>query len=70
MPELDFEARWKSFHAVKQALEDKMRGGRKHLRALLVDRVLLQHQVGKTKSYDHLETCIWLIMTLYIRTIM
>ncbi|KAL4238306.1 Proteasome activator complex subunit 4 [Mactra antiquata] len=43
--ESEFEAHWKSLHAVKNALEDKMRGGKKHLRAILIDRVLLQHQL-------------------------
>ncbi|XP_052767290.1 proteasome activator complex subunit 4A-like [Mya arenaria] len=50
--EMDFENRWKSFHAVKRALEDKMRGGKKHLRALLVDRVLLQHQMRCLQKTD------------------
>lgn len=41
----DFDARWKSLHSVKEALEDKMRDRRKHIRALLVDRVVLQHEM-------------------------
>lgn len=47
----DFDARWKNFHIVKSALEDKMRGGKKHIRTLLVDRVQLQselRQLNKT----------------------
>ncbi|XP_060589859.1 proteasome activator complex subunit 4B-like [Ruditapes philippinarum] len=52
IPEGEFDARWKSFHAVKKALEDKLRGGKNHLRAILVDRVLLQHQMRCLQKTD------------------
>lgn len=51
--ESDFDLRWKSFHTVKKALEDKMRGGKRHLRALLVDRALLQHQIRSLQKTNH-----------------
>ncbi|XP_062621766.1 LOW QUALITY PROTEIN: proteasome activator complex subunit 4B-like [Saccostrea cucullata] len=53
----DFDARWKSLHSVKDALEDKMRDRRKHIRALLVDRVVLQQEMrmlyGLSGYTDH-----------------
>ncbi|XP_022243744.1 proteasome activator complex subunit 4-like [Limulus polyphemus] len=41
----EFDTRWKSFHVVKKALENKLVGSKQHIRALLVDRTLLQHEV-------------------------
>ncbi|XP_060063003.1 proteasome activator complex subunit 4-like [Ylistrum balloti] len=41
----DFDKRWKSFHSVKQALEDQMRTKKRHIRAILVDRVQLQQEL-------------------------
>lgn len=40
----DYDNRSKSYHAVKRALENKLIGNRKQIRALLIDRVLLQHE--------------------------
>ncbi|KAI1295461.1 Proteasome activator complex subunit 4 [Halotydeus destructor] len=41
----EFDVRWKSFHRVKRALENKLIGSKQHIRALLVDRVILQHEL-------------------------
>lgn len=41
----EFDLRWKSFHRVKRALENKLVGSKQHIRALLVDRLVLQHEV-------------------------
>lgn len=41
----DFDTRWKNFHLVKNVLEDKLAGHKTNVRALLVDRVLLQHEL-------------------------
>lgn len=46
----DFDKRWKSFHAVKQALEDQMRDKKRHIRAILVDRVQLQQELRMLNS--------------------
>ncbi|XP_014668208.1 PREDICTED: proteasome activator complex subunit 4-like [Priapulus caudatus] len=40
----DFDTRWKSFHIVKKAMENKLMGNKRHIRALLIDRVVLQHE--------------------------
>ena len=40
----DHEARLKSYHIVRKALENRLVGGRRQIRALLVDRALLQHE--------------------------
>ncbi|KAL5009261.1 hypothetical protein ScPMuIL_014842 [Solemya velum] len=53
---VDFDGRWKSFHMVKAALEDKVRGGKKHIRALLVDRIVLQHELRILNSNDRVFT--------------
>ncbi|GLH02190.1 Proteasome activator complex subunit 4 [Gryllus bimaculatus] len=42
---LAFEARWKRFRIVKRILENKLVGEKRHLRALLIDRAVLQHEV-------------------------
>jgi len=42
----DFEARWKSFHVVKQALANPLSPSKHvHIRALLIDRMQLQHEI-------------------------
>lgn len=41
----DFETRWKGFHVVKKVLENKLIGRKQHIRALLVDRIFLQHEM-------------------------
>ncbi|CAL8307041.1 unnamed protein product [Boreogadus saida] len=41
----DFESRWKSFTLVKKSMENRLHGKKRHIRALLIDRVLLQHQM-------------------------
>lgn len=40
-----FESRWKRFRIVKRILENKLVGEKRHLRALLIDRALLQHEI-------------------------
>lgn len=39
-----YEGHWKNFRMVKKVLEDKLVGQKRHLRALLIDRTLLQHE--------------------------
>ncbi|GAB1609586.1 proteasome activator complex subunit 4-like [Argonauta hians] len=41
----DFDLRWKNLHSVKDALSMKLGGYKSHVRALLIDRVLLQHEL-------------------------
>ncbi|XP_078000645.1 proteasome activator complex subunit 4-like [Glandiceps talaboti] len=41
----EFDARMKAFILLKKAMEDKLRGKKQHIRALFVDRSLLQHEM-------------------------
>ncbi|XP_031565856.1 proteasome activator complex subunit 4-like [Actinia tenebrosa] len=41
----EFDVRWRSAGAVKRAMEDKLSGKKKHVRALLIERVQLQHEM-------------------------
>ncbi|XP_032233646.1 proteasome activator complex subunit 4 isoform X2 [Nematostella vectensis] len=41
----EFDLRWRSAGAVKRAMEDKLTGKKKHVRALLIERVQLQHEM-------------------------
>ncbi|XP_053495926.1 proteasome activator complex subunit 4B isoform X1 [Ictalurus furcatus] len=43
----EFDSRWKSFTLVKKSMENRLHGKKQHIRALLVDRVLLQHEMRK-----------------------
>ncbi|CAL1599788.1 unnamed protein product [Knipowitschia caucasica] len=43
----EFDSRWKSFTLVKKSMENRLLGKKKHIRALLIDRVLLQHEMRK-----------------------
>ncbi|XP_038138502.1 proteasome activator complex subunit 4B [Cyprinodon tularosa] len=43
----DFDSRWKSFTLVKKSMENRLLGKKQHIRALLIDRVLLQHEMRK-----------------------
>ncbi|VDI21300.1 proteasome activator subunit 4 [Mytilus galloprovincialis] len=52
----DFDSRWKSFHAVKMALQDDLRKGKRHIRALLVDRVQLQQEMRLLYSCERIFT--------------
>lgn len=45
MTKSDFDTRWKSFHMVKRALENKLVGMKKHIRPLILDRIMLQHEL-------------------------
>lgn len=40
-----YEGHWKNFRMVKKVLEDKLVGQKRHLRALLIDRAMLQHEL-------------------------
>ncbi len=40
----DYDARMKSYQMVRRALENRLVGGRRQIRALMVDRALLQHE--------------------------
>jgi proteasome activator subunit 4 len=39
-----YEVHWRNFRMVKKVLEDKLVGQKQHLRALLIDRTMLQHE--------------------------
>uniref|UniRef100_A0AAR2INB5 Proteasome activator Blm10 mid region domain-containing protein n=1 Tax=Pygocentrus nattereri TaxID=42514 RepID=A0AAR2INB5_PYGNA len=41
----EFESRWKSFSLVKKSMENRLHGSKQHIRALLIDRVMLQHEL-------------------------
>ncbi|TSK14769.1 Proteasome activator complex subunit 4B [Bagarius yarrelli] len=43
----EFDSRWKSFNLVKKSMENRLHGKKQHIRALLIDRVLLQHEMRK-----------------------
>ncbi|XP_061787911.1 proteasome activator complex subunit 4B-like [Nerophis lumbriciformis] len=43
----EFDSRWKNFTLVKKSMENRLHGNKQHIRALLVDRVLLQHEMRK-----------------------
>lgn len=43
----EFDSRWKSFKLVKKSMENRLHGKKQHIRALLIDRVLLQHEMRK-----------------------
>ncbi|XP_034049345.1 proteasome activator complex subunit 4B-like [Thalassophryne amazonica] len=46
----EFDSRWKSFTLVKKSLENRLLGKKHHIRALLIDRVLLQHEESRLRS--------------------
>lgn len=62
----DFESHWKNFHAVKKLLADCLRGGKLHLRQLLIDRVML-HQEFRTesRSFTFTETHKQVLINMY-----
>ncbi|XP_063047941.1 proteasome activator complex subunit 4A [Engraulis encrasicolus] len=41
----EFDTRWKSFTLVKKSMENRLHGSKQHIRALLIDRVMLQHEL-------------------------
>ncbi|XP_006004010.1 proteasome activator complex subunit 4 isoform X2 [Latimeria chalumnae] len=41
----EFDSRWKSFNLVKKSMENKLHGKKQHIRALLIDRVMLQQEL-------------------------
>ncbi|KAM4771368.1 proteasome activator complex subunit 4 [Rhinophrynus dorsalis] len=41
----EFDSRWKSFTLVKKSMENRLHGKKQHIRALLIDRVMLQHEL-------------------------
>uniref|UniRef100_A0A8C3ST02 Proteasome activator subunit 4 n=1 Tax=Chelydra serpentina TaxID=8475 RepID=A0A8C3ST02_CHESE len=41
----EFDSRWKSFNLVKKSMENRLKGKKQHIRALLIDRVMLQHEL-------------------------
>ncbi|XP_061914340.1 proteasome activator complex subunit 4A [Entelurus aequoreus] len=43
----EFDSRWKSFNLVKKSMENRLHGRKRHIRALLIDRVMLQHELRK-----------------------
>ena len=44
VPKHEYDNRWKSFHAIKKAMENKLVGSKKLIRAILIDRTHLQHE--------------------------
>ncbi|KAG8177101.1 hypothetical protein JTE90_015245 [Oedothorax gibbosus] len=53
MEKEDFDTRWKSFGIIKNVIENKLQGQKKHIRTLLVDRVQLQHELRTTEKYKN-----------------
>ncbi|CAL1268748.1 unnamed protein product [Larinioides sclopetarius] len=47
----EFDARWKSFAMIKNIMENKLYGQKKHIRSLLIDRILLQHELRISERY-------------------
>ncbi|CAN7938235.1 unnamed protein product [Ixodes hexagonus] len=45
IPKDDFDTRWKGFHVIKKGLENRLTRHKQHIRALLVDRTQLQHEM-------------------------
>lgn len=45
IPKDDFDTRWKGFHVIKKGLENRLARHKQHIRALLVDRTQLQHEM-------------------------
>ncbi|CAL8299965.1 unnamed protein product [Merluccius merluccius] len=43
----EFDSRWKRFNLVKKSMENRLHGRKQHIRALLIDRVMLQHELRK-----------------------
>lgn len=43
----EFDSRWKSFNLVKKSMENRLHCKKQHIRALLIDRVMLQHELRK-----------------------
>uniref|UniRef100_A0A8C3A4M3 Uncharacterized protein n=1 Tax=Cyclopterus lumpus TaxID=8103 RepID=A0A8C3A4M3_CYCLU len=50
----EFDSRWKSFTLVKKSMENRLHGKKQHIRALLIDRVLLQHE-GHRYNHMHMK---------------
>ena len=44
VPKHEYDNRWKSFQAIKKAMENKLIGSKKLIRAILIDRTHLQHE--------------------------
>ncbi|XP_054706567.1 LOW QUALITY PROTEIN: proteasome activator complex subunit 4-like [Uloborus diversus] len=49
----DLDGRFKAFRLVKNALENKLYGKKKHMRSLLIDRTHLQHELRLSEKYRH-----------------
>ncbi|RWS01973.1 proteasome activator complex subunit-like protein [Dinothrombium tinctorium] len=41
----DLDTRWKTYHLVKKATENKLDKSKRHIRVTLIDRVMLQHEL-------------------------
>ncbi|XP_072526695.1 proteasome activator complex subunit 4A [Salminus brasiliensis] len=41
----EFDSCWKSFSLVKKSMENQLHGSKQHIRALLINRVMLQHEL-------------------------
>jgi len=44
IPKAEHDTRWRSFQAIKKAMENKLLGNKKLIRAILIDRTHLQHE--------------------------
>jgi len=44
VPKIEYDTRWRSFQAIKKAMENKLLGNKKLIRAILIDRIHLQHE--------------------------
>lgn len=62
----DFETHWKNFHVIKKLLEDRLRGGKLHLRQLLIDRIMLHQEFRiESRNFTFTETHKQIIENLY-----
>ncbi|KAK8767206.1 hypothetical protein V5799_006012 [Amblyomma americanum] len=55
-PKDDFDTRWKGFNIIKKGLENRLAKHKQHIRALLVDRAQLQHEMRVLSHYKSLFT--------------
>uniref|UniRef100_A0A7N6FAQ8 Proteasome activator Blm10 mid region domain-containing protein n=1 Tax=Anabas testudineus TaxID=64144 RepID=A0A7N6FAQ8_ANATE len=62
----EFDSRWKSFTLVKKSMENRLHGKKQHIRALLIDRVLLQHEVESI--YVCTSACLYMCVRLCLCT--
>lgn len=58
----NFESRWKHYQMVKKVLENRLVGKKRHMRALLIERTVLQHESRSEKALAFLTNTHKMIM--------